>query len=771
MPPAAGVLCILCRNNAAEPRAARRRGGDPCTELTMKHTLHRSVVALLVSAGLAGAVVALAAPPTSAPATSTDDLVGYGPKAAAQQRAVEQDVIAKVDAAQIRVDARTLARAPHIAGTPAQAETRDYVVAQMKTAGLETETAAYDVYLPFPTEVVVEQVAPTAKRFELAEPPLAQDEYSSAPVPVQMNGFSGSGDVTAPLVYVNYGRRQDLDALAAQGVDLNGKIALVRYGRMYRGLKVENVQARGAVGCILFSDPGDDGGAAGEVYPDGPMRPTCGLQHGSVKCGPPGDPTTPGYASLPDAPRIDPNDSPDIVKIPAVPVAAKVAAELLGNLAGDEAPEDWQGGLGATYHVGPGPTAVRLVVRTDDQRREIWDTLGVLRGAKYPEQCVIIGAHRDAWCCGAADNVSGVASVLAAARACATLAANGHRPDRTLIFATWDAEEWGIVGSTEWVEQNRDRLQRECVAYLNLDMVAFGERFGGSASPTLQALLRSAAKVVPAPDDADKSLFAFWSGEDQHEPRLGSAGGGSDHVGFFLHLGLPTCGYGFGGRQGIYHSLYDTPMWMERFGDRGYRRHAGVAQLTSVVALRLANAPILPYDFVAYSEAMAHAVDDLEKAQPAEESAHEASTHRAAAFRTLRGAVKDFAAAAERFDQARAAATAREVGDAAQLSAINALLQQVTPTLVRPLDAPALTERDRRPAPGGKPLAFERNLVFGVNPDSGYGARTLPGLSAALHAGDEAAWNAEVYLFARQVLAARDKLIGATERLRQAAKQ
>lgn len=694
-------------------------------------------------------------------------LVGFRTHWKQRQLLIEQRIVELADAAEIRKVARTLGERPHIAGTTQQARTRDFVIETMTGWGLQPSLAEYEVYLPFPATPVLERVEPDPRRFDVREPPLRDDDYSLRPVPLgTVHGYSGTGDVTGELVYVNYARPEDLDRLEQLGVRLEGRIAIARYGRLYRGYKVLNVQQRGAVACLLFSDPMDDGYFRGTPYPAGPMRAESSVQHGSVKVGPPGDPTTPGFPSLPGMGRLAPEDSPFLVRIPSLPIGHAIARELLAGVGGEEVPQEWQGALPLRYHLGPGPVKLRVKVEDDGGTRRIWNTFGRITGSEFPNEWVIAGAHRDAWCCGAADNVSGCASVLEAARICAELAKAGYRPRRTIIFATWDAEEWGIIGSAEWAEQFRGELEARAVAYINQDMVATGPSFGASASPSLAAFVREATRAVPHPDQPEKTIYDVWRGERPAEIELGTPGGGSDHAPFSLYLGIPVTAHGFGGRQGIYHSLYDTPQWMERFGDPGYRRHRANAMLTAVLMLRLANSDALPHDLGHVGRQIVTRLDELET----ELAESEANGARSAALAAVRAAAQQFATEAEKLVELRRAIDWDKV-EQATVGVFNALLRDAELSLTRP-DEPEGADGAATGAEAADPAAyFERNLVYGIEPGSGYGLQWLPHLRRAIDRGDEAAAAAEAQVLAGQLHTATQHVARATALLRRSAER
>lgn len=665
-------------------------------------------------------VALLAATLTLAPvreAGAQQRITGYSPGAAERQRAAEADAIAKPDAARAEAHARMLSREPHVAGTEAQARTRDYVIAQMKSWGLQTEVRAYDVWMPHATSVRLSRVSPAPLEIPVGEPPIASDPVSGLPQYPAVNGYSAAGDVTAEVVYVNYGLIEDYEQLAAIGVSVRGKIAIVRYGRSFRGIKAREAERNGAVALIMYSDPADDGYVRGDVYPEGPMRPPAGIQRGSVMNAV-GDPATPGWPSTKGQRRV-PHDSMSVPRIPVVAIGYGAAAELLRDLRGTSIPQAWQGGLPFRYHAGPGPVVARVAV-TDDAAtggtKTIWNTYGILRGTEFPDEMVIIGAHRDAWGAGAVDNVSGTVSVLEAARVLAEQARRGTRPKRTIVFATWDAEEWGLIGSSEYVEDDSLRLMRGAVAYLNQDVAASGSQFGAGGSPSLRPVLRDIVRQVPHPL-AGTSVYAEWrragAVADSAEPRMGDPGGGSDFAGFYNHLGIPHSDWGFGGPGGIYHSAYDTHRWMTTFGDTNHAHHATAARIGAAMLLRLANADVLPYDYVEFARTMHTHVDVLER-EPATRTAP-------VDVEPLRTAVARMHAAATGFAEARDLALAGEVKRSARQAANRALLR-VERALTRP--------------EGLRTRPWYRNLIYAADENNGYSNVVFPSVREAIRRGD-----------------------------------
>jgi N-acetylated-alpha-linked acidic dipeptidase len=679
-----------------------------------KHACVAAACTLLLAAP--GAAQERAVAPLAAP-LAPPAMPGFAPAGAAAQRALESDAIARPRASVAREHSRVLSAESHVAGSAAQERTRDYVVQQMRAMGLETEVRTYRVFLPYPTSVRVWRTAPTEQELRLTEPPVAGDSASSGDQYPTLNGYSGVGDVTGDVVYVNYGLIEDYARLDSLGVSVRGRIAVARYGRSFRGIKAREAERHGAAALLIYSDPQGDGYVRGDVYPDGPMRNRDGVQRGSVMNGA-GDPATPGYASTPSAPRL-PVERMDIPRIPVVPISYGNATELLAGLRGREVPDGWQGGLPFRYHVGPGVVRARVQVtddRTTNGTKAIHNTFGFVRGSEHPDELVIIGAHRDAWGPGAADNVSGTVSVLEAARAVAELTKTGRRPKRTIVFATWDAEEWGLIGSTEYVEDDSLRLMRGGVAYLNQDVAAEGARFGAGGSPSLRPLLRQVAQQVPDPSGAG-SVYAEWRRlaqlGDTTVPPMSDPGGGSDFAGFYNHLGIPIADWGFGGGSGVYHSQYDDFAWMTRFGDPTFAYHATAARIGAAMLLRLANADILPYDYVEFARTMQRYLPGMERAL--------ASRGWTTSTQMLRSAIVRMEREAARFAAARDAALARPLGRARR-AAVNSALRDVERALTRPA--------------GLRTRPWYRNLVYVADEDNGYANMVFPSVNEAIRGGD-----------------------------------
>jgi len=644
-------------------------------------------------------------------------LTGYTSAASQAERALEAGAIAVPTAASAQAHSKALSKETHVSGTPAQARTRDYVLAQMKQWGLETEFRTYEVWMPIPTAVHLWRIDHATKELSLPEPIVPGDPTSALPQYPTVNGYSGVGNTAGEVVYVNYGLIEDYAQLDSLGVPVKGKIAVARYGRSFRGIKAREAEKHGAVALIIYSDPQDDGYVRGDVYPDGPMRPASGVQRGSV-LNVDGDPSTPGYPSTEGAKRL-PLDKMDVPHIPVIPIGYANATELLRDLRGTAIPQAWQGGLPFRYHVGPGPVRARVEVRDDRAThgyKKIFDTFGVVTGSEFPNEAVIVGGHRDGWGPGTADNVSGTVSVLEAARAVAEQVKAGHRPKRTIVFATWDAEEWGLIGSSEYVEDDSLRLLKHAAAYLNQDVAAQGVQFGGGGSPSLRAALRSVADEVPDPN-GNGSVYAQWrkasKTPDGSEPAMGDPGGGSDFAGFYNHLGIPIAEWGFGGPGGVYHSQYDDFAWMTKFGDPGFKYHAAAGRIGAAMLLRIANADILPYDYVEFAQTMKKYLAGIDKTLAAKRWATNMNPV-AAAIDRFEGAATAFNAARDRL---LVNEPPRDV-----LERTNASLRAVERALTRPQ--------------GLEGREWFRNLIYVADKDNGYANMVFPSVNEAIRAND-----------------------------------
>jgi len=694
-------------------------------------------------------VLALVAWALAAPLVGAQEMTGFTAAAAARQAAFEAALDSLVRPARIRVDSRVLSAEPHIAGTAAQVRTADHVLREFAAAGWDTSRVTFRVYLPHQDSSVVELVRPERRRLRLTEPPLRQDPTTVGRIWPAMNAYSGAGDVTAAVVNAGFGLPTDYATLDSMGVDVRGKVVIARYGRSHRGIKAREAGRHGAAALLLYSDPQDDGYFLGPTYPNGPMRHPDAPQRGSVSVVP-GDLSTPGRSSTPDAIRL-PEDSIPAPRIPVLPIGYRNAQLILQPLAGPEVPQDWQGGLPFRYRIGGTEhVAVRVAVwpeRGERAFKTIVNTVARRDGTRWPDEWVLAGGHRDAWGPGAVDNVSGVASLLEMGRALGATWAGGGGPARTVVISTFDAEEWGLVGSVEHVESMEDELRRKAVAYLNLDAIATGRRFGSSSTASLRGLVRDAARTVRQPGESTTVLAAAL--RDGHAPgatdlTFGDLGGGSDFAGFYNHLGIPAFEVGFSGRYGAYHSAYDTFTWMERFGDPGFHSHAAVARMAALMIARLANADVLPYDHEEFARRISELVADR-RSQARDGGMPDSE------WDGLEQALDRFADAARGVSTARRAVTSGGARQEADLVRANAALRAIEPMLTRAEGLP------------GRP--WMRNLLFAPARNDGYGEAALPGVAEAIEDRDAARLQAELRDLASRIRSATALLEEAAEAL------
>jgi N-acetylated-alpha-linked acidic dipeptidase len=557
---------------------------------------------------------------------------GFSPRLSSDQRRWEEQFRGVPQPATAREELRRLTAEAHIAGSPEDYATAVYVRDMMRGFGLQSDLREYQVLLPYPRNPsVVELIAPRRERLQVREDVVPQDPTSSSKKIVPLyNGYGASGDVTAPLVYVNYGLPNDYDALRKAGVEVKGKIAIARYGNSFRGVKAKVAEDNGAVGLIIYSDPADDGYAQGDVYPKGPWRPDSAAQRGSVQFLfiHPGDPLTPGTPAIPGTPRLKKEEATNLPHIPVQPISYGDARRLLQPLRGPLRPRGFQGGLPFPYHVG-GTNEVRVHLRTDIEflTKTIWNVITMVDGAVEPDRWVVLGNHRDAWVFGAVDPNSGTTAMIELGRGLGQLLKSGWKPRRTIVLGSWDAEEQGLIGSTEWAEEKASELKEKAVAYLNMDAAVSGPNFGAASVPSMWKLIYAAARDVRDPKTG-KSVYEAWrdrvwenaaeserydaSGHERSvpSPRIGALGSGSDYTPFLQHLGVPALDMSFGGDYGVYHSAYDSFYWMAHFGDPNFQYHVAAAQIWGTIALRLANSNGLPLDYTDYAAQLRDFIDE-----------------------------------------------------------------------------------------------------------------------------------------------------------------
>ena len=693
-------------------------------------------------------------------------ITGFPGDRTAAQRAVETRFDAALDPDDLRSWMQHLSSRPHHVGSPFGREVAEFIAAQFREWGYDTAIETYHVLFPTPRFRRLEMVAPTRFTAGLEEPTLSEDRTSSQKdeqLP-SYNAYSIDGDVTGELVYVNYGIPADYEELERRGIDVTGKIVIARYGGSWRGIKPKVAAENGAIGCLIYSDPRDDGYAQGDVYPDGPYRRADGAQRGSVADMPlfPGDPLTPNVGATEDAVRLDLEDAPTLTTIPVLPISYADAQPLLEALGGPVAPGAWRGGLPLTYHLGPGPARVHLELAFSWDIEPAYNVIARLEGAERPDQWVLRGNHHDAWVNGASDPISGMVVLMAEAKAIGTLARSGWRPKRTIVFAAWDAEEPGLLGSTEWGEHHADELTERAVAYINTDGTGRGF-LNMSGSHTLERFINEVARDVTDPQTG-VSVFerrharrlARGDTDDlaaTGDHRINALGSGSDYTPFLQHLGIASLNLGFGGESGggSYHSIFDSFDHYTRFIDPTFEYGVALAQTAGRAVLRLADADLLPWDFTAFEttvtgyadevmalademrdeterhnrlvrdDRFAVAADPTETYAPPEAEAPVPHLN----FAPLQNALTGLASSAEAHDKARRALVAADDW----LSTDQA--RQVDEILYR--TERAMTHPDGLP---GRPWFVHQIYAPGFY--TGYGVKTLPGVREAI---EERAWD------------------------------
>ncbi|HVS96933.1 MAG TPA: transferrin receptor-like dimerization domain-containing protein [Puia sp.] len=559
-------------------------------------------------------------------------LTGFNETDAKQELQMEKTFDGYLKAANIDSGIRIMSARPHHVGSPGDKAVADYIFNKFKSWGYDVRIETFYVLFPTPKERLLEMTGPVPFRASLAEPPLKEDATSgqfSEQLPTY-NCYSPDGDVTGQLVFVNYGVPDDYDRLGRMGISVKGKIVIAKYGHSWRGIKPKVAQEHGAIGCIIYSDPRDDGYYQGDVYPKGAFKPEYGVQRGSVLDMPiyPGDPLTPGIGATKDAKRLDRKDAAVLIKIPVLPISSHDAEPLLRALGGPVAPEDWRGALPITYHIGPGKTRVHLKLAFNWDIKPINDVIAVLRGSEWPDEWVIRGNHHDGWVNGAADPLSGQAALLEEARGIALLHQSGWTPKRTIVYCAWDGEEPGLLGSTEWAETHADELKQKAVVYINSDGNGRGY-LGVEGSHALEPFMNEVARDVIDPQTHisiaerrhDRDLVnAANTGrlkKDLFQKKtftIGALGSGSDYSVFLQHLGIPSFNLGFGGEDpgGEYHSIYDSYDDYRRFKDPSFEYGVTLAETAGRTTLRMADAPLLPFDFRALYRTIEGYVTDLQ---------------------------------------------------------------------------------------------------------------------------------------------------------------
>jgi len=659
----------------------------------------------------------------------------------AEARGAEPQLVEKFlavpDARLAEQHLKALTAAPHVAGSPEDKQTAEYVAQKFREAGLQTKIVEYKVWMNYPKSISVDVTAPAGVSMHgPTREHVSNDPYQDDPrVITPFNAYSPSGEVEADVVYANYGRLEDFKKLKELGIDVRGKIVIVRYGGNFRGVKSYIAQENGAAGVIIYSDPIDDGYFKGDAYPKGAWRPATGVQRGSIfyMFKYPGDPETPGIASTPDLPdsrRTPPEQAASLPKILTTPISYQDATPILANLGGPETPRAWQGALPFTYHTGPGPVKVKLNLQQDYQLRTIWDVIGMIPGTEFPDEWVVAGNHRDAWVYGAVDPNSGTAAMLEAAHGFGELLKSGWKPKRTIVLGSWDAEEEGLIGSTEWAEQNASNLAN-AAAYFNMDVAVSGPNFGASAVPTLKQFVRDVSKQVPSGNgkgtvydawqkseaDKNKNKVAAELGGSQNRPpaaktedvSVGDLGSGSDYTVFLQHLGIPSTDVGSSGSYGVYHSTFDNFAWFKMNADPNFLYEQQMARLFGLEVLNMAQADVLPLNYKEYGEEITQYLKDAQK------KAKEAWGERAPDFQPAISAAEQITRSGEALLQARPQ-------NEAQKATLNRVLREAERSFLMPQGLP------NRP--------WYKHAIYAPGEYTGYAAVVIPGVNEAIDAND-----------------------------------
>lgn len=682
-------------------------------------------------------------------------ITGFSAKAAQEQAALEAKFDAQLSAQRIGQYIKDMSARPHHVGSPGGEAVAQYLLSKFKSFGLDARIETYQVLFPTPKTRVLEMTGPTTYKAILKEPALKEDA-TSGQTKEQLdiyNCWSADGDVSGQLVYVNFGLPEDYEKLASMGIDVKGKIVIARYGRSWRGIKPKVAQEHGAVGCIIYSDPKEDGYYQGDVYPKGAWKNEYGAQRGSVMDMViyPGDPLTPNVGATADAKRLKREEATNLLKIPVLPIGYKDALPLLSALEGPVVPEEWRGALPITYHAGPGKAKVHLKLEFDWQIRPAHNVIAMVKGVQYPDQWVIRGNHHDAWVNGADDPISGMAALLEEANAVGELMKTGWRPKRTMVFCGWDAEEPGLLGSTEWVEDHAKELQEKTVVYINSDGNSRGF-LGAGGSHALETFVTEVARDVEDPQtkvsvlERKKAQEAARAGSVAAKKaalsskglKLGALGSGSDYSPFFQHLGIPSLNIGYGGEGegGSYHSIYDSYDHYARFKDPGFAYCHALAKTTGRAALRMANADVVPFDFRSlqktiqgYAGEVMALTDQLRETTAVENQLIAEKKYVLAAdptevyhaptakepvpyldFSSLQNALT----ALEKAANSNATAIAKQQGSAG----LNQALYKAEQVLLSPNGLP------RR--------AWYRHTIYAPGFYTGYGVKTLPGIREAI---------------------------------------
>ena len=668
---------------------------------------------------------------------------GFPVKDQPAERRLEQDAQAAASAAHIRSYWENIAAEPHHAGSARSRSVALYIAGLLRDWGLEASVERFEALMPYPTVRQVEMIAPHRFAASLREPPVAEDPNSSDlhQLP-SYNAYGASGDVTGEVVYANFGLPADYEWLEKNGISVKGKIVLTRYGRSWRGIKPKVAAEHGAIACLIYSDPHEDGYYQGDVYPKGPMRPDDGVQRGSVLDMPlyPGDPLSPGWASEKGARKLDRSEAKSLMTIPVLPLSYADAAPILEELTGPVVPRDWRGALAITYHAGPGASQVHIKTDYDWTSKPLFNVIATIPGSEEPDRWVLVGNHHDAWVNGADDPVSGAAALLETARSLAALKKQGWQPRRTIKICFWDGEEFGLLGSTEWAEKHQAELREKAVAYLNSDSTAKG-LLHVNGSHTLESFAAEVASSVPQPGRSETLLEAAVhhppavGGDEDETPgrgekpfSIGALGAGSDYVAFLDYLGVASMNEGFSGQtqSGIYHSVYDSIYWYEHFSDSTFADGEALSRFTSTALLRLATSPVLPFQFTRFATTVEGYVNEIDK------EAQKSGFHLNVA--PLQQELEKLKENGATYDSKLEQVLSRGSLDPTRLAHLNDALLRTERTLTRPEGLPN--------------RSWYKHQIYAPGFYTGYGVKTIPGVREAVESGNVSLARREVQIVA-----------------------
>ena len=691
---------------------------------------------------------------------------------------------------------RIMSARPHHLGSPYGKQNAEWILARFKEWGWDAQIENYDVLFPTPKERIVEMVEPSRFRLALEEPPVAVDPTSAQKgeqLP-SFNAYSVDGDVTGPLVYVNYGRPVDYEELDRRGISVKGAIVIARYGASWRGIKPKVAAERGAIGCLIYSDPRDDGFWVDGVFPDGPMRSKDGVQRGSVMDMPtyPGDPATPGRGSTAGAPRLELKDITTLTKIPVLPISYGDAQPLLAALTGEAAPMDWRGGLPITYRIGPGPARVHMKLAFDWSLKRVHNVIARLQGSTYPDEWIVRGNHHDAWVNGAQDPASGMSAELEEARALGELVKQGWRPKRTIVYAAWDGEEQGLVGSTEWVEHHEAELRDKAAVYINTD--GNGRGFlGVGGSHALEPLVNAVAKEIEDPDTKSSVWKRMQArviaggpqpvrNEARSRPdlRIGALGSGSDYSAFLQHAGIPSLNVSFSGldnSEGIYHSIYDDYYHFTKFLDTDFTYGRALAQTVGSLVIRLADEDVLPFQFTNLADTVQTYIAELQgQLRQQQSETRELNkqieegvfTSIADPRRAFRAPVVDTVPPSINFAPLENAASALTQATERYKKSLDASRSRLTPDAIRSLNKSIIQSERQLTHESGLPRrSWYRHLLYAPGFYTGYAVKTMPGVREAMEQKDFAEAEREIARVAEALNRETELINGMTKTLEQ----